>query len=209
MIKALFLIFEPIPAWNRIAESRRGMGFIFASYLLPMMLIVAVAEGFSLVEWGRWQPAIGMVKVFSVNEAVAYETLQCLLLLVIVAVCSHFIKVLCDTFHTGHTSYANGFVVAAYGLSPYFLLRLLDMIPAINPWLTWCIGIMLCVKILYHGVPRVMQPDPPHAFGLFFMSSLILIMATGVGRFVTIEYLAGRMRPAQDVIQNIAQHLPF
>jgi hypothetical protein len=41
------------------------------------------------------------------------------------------------------------------------------------------------------------------------MSSLILILATGMGRFVTAEYLAGRMRPVGGIIQNIAHHLPF
>lgn len=29
MIKVLFLIFEPEAAWNQIALSRRGIGFIF------------------------------------------------------------------------------------------------------------------------------------------------------------------------------------
>ena len=31
MIKFLFLIFDPEAAWNRIALSRRGIGFIFTS----------------------------------------------------------------------------------------------------------------------------------------------------------------------------------
>jgi hypothetical protein len=31
MIKVLFLIFDPEAAWNRIALSRRGIGFIFTS----------------------------------------------------------------------------------------------------------------------------------------------------------------------------------
>ena len=55
MIKALFLIFEPEPAWNRIALSRRGIGFIVGLYLLPMMLIVGGVEFLGLVKWGRWQ----------------------------------------------------------------------------------------------------------------------------------------------------------
>jgi hypothetical protein len=208
MIKALFLIFEPLAAWNRIAESRRGSGFIFAFYLLPMMLIVLGAEGYSLVKWGRPQSGTGTMKFFSVNEAVSWETVQFLFLLLVIAICAHFVRLLCDTFNRGH-AYTQGFAVVVYGLGPYFLLRLFNMFPGVNPWLTWLFGVMLCVKILYHGVPRVMQPDPPHAFGLFLMTSLILIMATGIERFVASAYLAGRIRPVSDIIQSLAHHRPF
>ena len=41
MIKAFFLIFEPSVAWERVAQSRRGMAFILFLFLLPMLLIVA------------------------------------------------------------------------------------------------------------------------------------------------------------------------
>ena len=40
---------------------------------------------------------------------------------------------------------------------------------------------MLSIKILYHGVPRIMLPDPPDAFGLYLMSALLLTMVTGRG----------------------------
>jgi hypothetical protein len=90
-----------------------------------------------------------------------------------------------------------------------FLLRLLDATPAPGPWVTWPIGILLSIGVVYHGLPPVMEPDPPNAFGLFFMSSLLLTMATGLERFVTAWYLAGRIQPASDFISRLAAHLPF
>src|SRR5580658_3841482 len=72
MFKALFLIFEPVAAWGRVAQARRGLVFVFAFYLLPTMLIVAEAEGFGLVKWGKLQFNIDQIKRFTVGEAAIY-----------------------------------------------------------------------------------------------------------------------------------------
>ena len=187
MIKALFLIFEPEAAWSRVVNARRSLGFVLGCYLLPMVLIVAFVQGWGLVEWGKWQSDIGLIRKFSIAEAVVYCTLQTLWLLLFIAICAHCIKELGGTFNGRHT-YTQAFTAVSYGLSPLFLLRLLDVFPAMNPWITWVIGIILCITILYHGIPRVMEPDPPHAFGLYFMSSLLLLMVTGLERFITAWY---------------------
>jgi hypothetical protein len=208
MIKALFLIFSPMAAWGRVVQARRGPFFIFGIYLLPMLLIVAAAEGYGLSHWGKSQSVTGLMGKITTGEAVVYETAQSLLTLVVIAVCAQLIKMLGDTFHKRST-YKQAFTVAVYGLSPVFLLRLLDAFPVVNPWLSWFIGIMLTFKILYHGVPMVMLPDPPHAFGLYFMSSLLLAMVTGLGRFITAWYLSGHDKSAEAFVSHLAAKLPF
>jgi hypothetical protein len=72
----------------------------------------------------------------------------------------------------------------------------------------WAVGIILCAAVLYHGVPRVMEPDPPHAFGLFFMSSLLLALVSGLVRLVTISYLQGKFVKLQVIISDLAARLP-
>lgn len=207
MIKALFLIFEPEAAWNRVALSRRGIGFTVALYLLPMMLIVGVVEVFGLVKWGRWQPAMGAIKTFPMREALIYETAELLLMGVIILAGAHFIKALGDTFHVRHT-YEKTLTVVIYGLSPVFLLRLLDVFPNINLWMPWAIGIMLTIKVLYTGVPRIMLPDPPDAFGLYLMSALLLAMITALERFITAGCLGGNFKPVANFISDLAARLP-
>ena len=208
MIKALFLIFEPEAAWNRVALSRRGLGYIVGLYLLPMMLIVGVAEFFGLVKWGRWQSSLGQIHYFKVKEALIYETAELLLMAVIILAGAHFIKSLGDTFHVRHT-YAKTLTVVIYGLSPVFLLRLLDVFPTVNLWLPWAIGIMLTIKVLYHGVPRIMLPDPPDAFGLYLMSALLLAMVTALERFISAGCLGGNFKPVENFISDLAARLPF
>ena len=50
MIKALFLIFQTGAAWDRVVKAQRNLGSLLVLYLFPMMLLVAVVDGFGLVE---------------------------------------------------------------------------------------------------------------------------------------------------------------
>jgi hypothetical protein len=208
MIKALFLIFGSHSAWERVVEGGRGLAFVFAFYLLPMLLILAAAEGCGLMEWGKVQVHSGLLKKFSANEMVVFETAQLLLTLAVVAVSALAIKSFAGTFHSRH-NYAQAFSVAAYGLSPLFLFQLLDAFPSISLWLVWAVGIMLALKALYHGVPIVMQTDPTHALGLYFMSALVVVTLTGMERFFTAWYLSGHFGPLADSVSKFAAKLPF
>ena len=145
MIKAFFLMFDPT-AWDRLAQARRSVGRVCATYLLPLLLVVSVVEGGGLVHWGKWQAGVGVIKKFTAGEAVLYEVAQLLLMLGVVFVCAHLVKILGETFHDRH-NYTQAFTVVAYTLFPVFLLRLLDMFPMMNPWVPWVIGIMLSLWI--------------------------------------------------------------
>lgn len=200
MIKALFLIFEPIAAWDRAA--RRTLNFTIWFYLLPMLLIVGAAETFGLIEFGRWQSDLIGVKKFTLSEALAAEAAQMGLMVLIVIVGAYLVKALGETFHGKH-NYTQSATVVIYGLSPLFLFRLLDLFPHVHLLIPWGLGILLTVKILYYGVPRVMQPDPPHALGLYFMTSLLLAMITAAERFVSSGYLMGKYRPVSEAFTKL------
>ena len=97
----------------------------------------------------------------------------------------------------------------AYSLGPLFLLRLLDAFAAISPWVSWAIGICLAVGVLYQGVPRIMDPDRPHAFGLYLTSALLFVLISGLAHFATATYLQGKIPALQPLISNLAARLPF
>jgi hypothetical protein len=181
---------------------------LLVRYLLPMMLLAAAAESFGLVEWGRHQTGLHRIHKFSVGEVVVYQMLRSVLLLLVVATSAALIKMFGDTFRKRNT-YWQAFTLAIFGLSPVFLLRLADAIPAMSLWVTWGIGIMLSLEVVYQGVPPVMEPDPPNAMGLFFMIALVLVAATGLERFVTYWYLSGHTRPIESFISGLAAKLPF
>jgi hypothetical protein len=208
MIKALLLIFEPTATWEGIFRAQRSLGFILAIYLLPLLLITSAAEGYGLVHWGKWQGVVGRLKPFPLGEAVVVEAAQILVSLGVVFCGASLVKSIGETFHGRHT-YAQAFTAVAYSMGPFFLLRLLDTFPGISPWVAWAIGICLTVAALYQGVPRMMAPDPPHAFGLYLMSALLLVLISGLVRFTSAKYLQGEFPALQSLISNLAARLPF
>jgi hypothetical protein len=70
-------------------------------------------------------------------------------------------------------------------------MRLLDVGPMMSPWTTWGIGVVLTIWILYQGIPRVMQPDPTHAFGVYISAMFVVVLTSGLARLITALYLLG------------------
>src|SRR6266496_5555100 len=76
MIKALLLIFDPIEAWERVVRTQRSLGFILTMFLLPLLALTSLAEGYGLVQWGRRQQNAIHLKQFSTAEAAGFEIAQ-------------------------------------------------------------------------------------------------------------------------------------
>jgi len=192
MFKTLSLIFNPVEAWDRIVRARRGLLSILVMYLLPLLVLTSLVEAYGLIHWGKLQGASRLPKTYPVDEALLFEAAYVGLSLAIVFIGAQVVKSMGETFH-GRNTYAQTFTLIAYGLSPVFLLHFLDAFTPVSPWATWAVGILLSWTVLYHGVPKVMEPDPPHAFGLYLVTSVVLFLATGLTRLVTALYLQGRL----------------
>ena len=192
MIKVFFLILGPASAWENIARVRRGYAYILATYLLPFLLATSLAEGWGLLHWGKWQPKFQIFKSFSSPEVFPYEICQFLVFLLTIFICSLIVLRVSQTFHE-RNNYLEAFTLTAYAFSPMLLLHLLDALPGMSPWVTWAIGVVLTVWILYQGVPRILQPDPTHAFGLYLSSIFVIVLATGLGRLIMGMYVLGYM----------------
>jgi hypothetical protein len=197
MIKVLLLIFEPAMTWAKIAQARRRAGTVLLLYLLPLLLLTLAGElagliylGKSGVYLGQPQEIGGNLKV-SKELIVSYGVAQFVLSLALVAVGAMLMKSLVQTFTKRHT-YGQCFTVAAYAFGPLFLLRLCDAAPNMPPWASFAIGIVLTVATLYHGIP-VLDPDPPHAFGLYLCSALSLACLSAITRYLTLMVLAQKI----------------
>jgi len=205
MIKALLLMFEPIATWDRIKRVHRGLIFVLLLYLLPLLALVCAGEGYSLHHWGKLRE-VGPRKFYAIGETGVFEAAQLLLYLAVVFIGAKMIKSIGETFH-GHHTFTQAFVTVAYGLSPLFLLHLVNAIKDISPWVSWGIGIFLSMMVLYQGVPRMMEPDPSHAFGLYLMGSLLLFLTTGLTRFVTAWYLQGKFVGLESAASDLGSSL--
>jgi hypothetical protein len=69
------------------------------------------------------------------------------------------------------------------------------------------LGVILVAKVLYIGIPRVMEPDPPHAFGLYLTSVLLLTMTTGLMNFICYWWMLGKFKTFETNINLQILHL--
>lgn len=192
MIKAIMLIVEPTLAWDSVAMGRRRISQVCLVFLLPLLLLSLAGELAGMVYLGRHNPIEGTIKL-PMMQIVEYGVSELALSFALVFIGGKLVQSLAQTFHTRNT-YEESFTVVAYGLSPLFLVRLLNAFPFINPWVSFGIGMVLCVATLYYGLPRILEPDPPHAFGLYMMSAFLLSGVAALVRCITWLLLTGKIR---------------
>lgn len=192
MLKVFFLIFDPGATWDKIAQKKRGWIIILLTCLVPLSLLVTAAEGWSLHKFGKWQPKFDRFKQFTDPEIKAFEVTQATALLAMVFVAAMLLHVAGNTFH-GKRTYRQAFAVVAYGFSPLLLLRLLDAAPMMNQWISWLLGVGFMIWILYQGIPRVLEPDPTHTFGIYLTAIIIMVMLSGVARVFATMFLQGQV----------------
>jgi hypothetical protein len=191
MIKVFFLIFEPSVAWEKIARARRGYLFISAIHLLPLILAGTALEAWGLREHGKLQH-FQFYRTFPQQEIINFELIEFFLMFAVVFVSALLIFRIGQTFQD-KLSFLQAYTVAAYGFSPLLLFHFLDASADVHPLVPWLLGIGLVVWILYQGIPRVMQSDPTHAFGVYLSAVFVVVLTSGLARLITGMYLLGYM----------------
>jgi uncharacterized membrane protein YecN with MAPEG domain len=193
MIRVFQLFFSPIETWQRIDETPRGVGGIFALSVLPLMLLSTLAEGYGLTHWGVPRGELGRVTKVSLDLALHYGLTQLALGVVMLFFGALFIRWIGDGFHT-RIPYTACFKATAYALTPVFLARFLDAVPAINTWVCWAIGAAGTVSVLYHGVGLVLKPDQTKGFGMYLLCAVFLVLMSGLAHFVALAVLQEKLK---------------
>ena len=192
MIKTILLIFRPVPTWEKIARMQRGVFFVLALVVLPLMAFSSAGEIYGLVHWSKQYRELGAANTLPLSTAVDYAAIQFLLSLLVLFCDAYVLKALGETFHSRH-NYSRAFTTLAYSLGPLFLFRLLHAAPILHWWMVWLVGIVLTLAVLYYGLVRVMQPDPTHALGLFFMTAVLLVITTFLTQLVASLVLKSKL----------------
>jgi len=204
MIKALLLLIRPVPTWDGIDRSARSIAYILLVHTLPLILLTSAAEGYGLMQWGRsHKGGFAFVKLYDLKEVIVIETVQSLLLVGMVLLGAYAAQAFAATFHR-RQNYRHAFTAVAYGCAPLLTLRFGDLLTTLSPWIPWAVGMVLTIAVLYHGLPCILKPDPPHAFGLFLMTSLTLVVISGVLRCLFWFYFMGRFPELENLIANVS-----
>lgn len=192
MIRALLLILDAGASWEKIAKAQRGYLFILGLHLLPLMAITLGVEAYAMTRLGEGRTVLGQTVAVAVPAAVRYVVAEIVLNLMVVFVSAKVLERITHSFHTS-VGYLQCFTAVAYGVSPVFILHLLDALPGINTWVCFGIGIFLSVAALYYSVPFILRPDPAKAMGIYLMMSILLIVLAGLAHFLAIQLLHGQL----------------
>lgn len=192
MIKALLLIFRPVQTWGAIEAAKRSVAYIFCVYVLPLILITSIAEGYGLMHWGKlFKGEVSQERTYNLTQVLVMEGAQSVGLIVMIFLGAYAAKSFAETFHR-RSKFREAFTAVAYGAGPLLVMRFGDLFPTLNVWVPWAVGIILMVSVLYLGLPCLLRPDPPHAFGLYVMTSITIAMTNAVMRlFVFYFHLGG------------------
>jgi uncharacterized membrane protein YidH (DUF202 family) len=203
MIKALLLIFRPSQTWGSIDAARRSIAFILCLHLLPLLLITSIAEGYGLMHWGKAHKGEStQVKVYNFKQTLAIEVVQSVALLGMVFLGAYAAKSFAETFHN-RSKFREAFAAVAYGASPLLMLRLGDMFPSLSVWVPWAVGMVLMISVLYLGLPCLLRPDPPHAFGLYVMTSLTLVVVNAIMRLFIYYFHKGNFPNLEQMLNGL------
>src|SRR5258706_13447104 len=185
MLTALLIIFDGSATWEKVGAIRKQRVWrVFFGYRAPLLLLTIAVESYSLLKFGmREGEFVTRVVKPSQDLVIRYEAIKTGLDLFIIFVGAWMLQKMGAGFHRKH-SYGESFAALGYSLGPFFLARLLSAIPSINSWIPYTVGILLAVSALYKGIPRIMKPDPSNALGLYIMTSLGLIVVTGLAHFL-------------------------
>ena len=203
MIRALSLVWDPATVWENIARDKKNLGYVFTAYFLPVMLLAALGEGFTLTQWGTWTAEGHGLMRFDFGQILIFETVRSAITCSIVGACSYLVWLLRDPFYARY-NFSQSLVLVMYSLCPLFLLQVLNGIPGLNLWLSWGVGIYFSLRIFYPGVHTLAKTVPGSAAGLFFISSVAIISLTGAQRFMIIQCLTGHGSSINSFIFDLA-----
>ncbi len=182
IIKNVFnLLYSAESEWQDIAKENRSVMATYIFFVMPMALIPAISAlvGASYMGWGLVGEKI--VKL-TFENALMLSIVAYVALCTSVAVVAFLIQWMAKTYG-GNPSFSRCFSLSAYSATPLFLVGVVGLYPVL--WvdtLLTLVAIGFAVKLLFSGVPIMMEIDKDKAF-LFANSILTVCMILIIGLF--------------------------
>ncbi len=186
------LVVSPFSTWEKISLDRDNFLRVLFLFFTPLVLACVAVEVAGLIYLQRPhdQP---MALNITPRLAYTYGICEAALTFLVVFLFAAVVRTIAKTFHRRNT-FTQTFSVAAHSMGPFILVRMMDALPFMSPWATFGIAIVLSLSTLYHGIPPVLEPDPPSAFGTYFMSAVMLTMFAALAQLIGHLVLSGTIR---------------
>ena len=171
--------------WDKEVEEVPQPWIVFGLYLVPIVVCGLLPEYLSLTHWGALKDARVQRGLTSPWNAFSHEAFCGVNSVILVFVAAWFL-ILTGSGVLCRINYRTSFTVITFSLAPLFLLRMLNAIPALDPWFVFGIGLFLSLAVLKRAIQRFIQPSPTQAFGLYISAALMIIALSATVRFINL-----------------------
>jgi hypothetical protein len=191
MLRALNLSISPEAGWQKTALNPPSAFVVLLASILPLMILGLAVEGYALMKYGEAFGDLGRHAV-SAERVLKYTIFYGIASLAVIIVGAGLLRNIGSTFNL-QVSYGAWLVLLGMVYTPIFLARMLDAVPAINSWICWAIGVLLALRILYHGVGGWLRPEQTKGFGLFLITFIYIVVVSGLVHFAAVQVLQGKL----------------
>lgn len=186
MIRVFQLFFLPGPAWEQIALGRQQVLKTALLYLLPLVAVCVLVDGYSLHLWGMRQMSGGAPTHYDLEAIKRFEMIHAGVLVAMVLFGAMLVRWIAVSFQV-QTDFPSCFNLAVFGFTPVFIAHMLNIVPFLNIWITTGLGMVGCTFVLYQGVGAVLQPEQTKGFGLLILCVMTFVLLTAM------ELMLGQM----------------
>jgi len=173
IIKHAFnILYSPLDEWKDLSLKNSKILALYFFYIMPMALIPTVSAtiGASYVGWNI--PG-GPITKLTFDSAVRLSSIAYVGILCAMAIAGWVIQWMAKTYG-GNAHLHRGIALVTYSATPLFLVGLLGLYPVL--WvdmLFTLLAIALSIRILFIGVPIMMETD--EAKGFLYANSILTI----------------------------------
>jgi hypothetical protein len=185
---------SPEAEWAVIDGESATTGSLLSGYVVPLVVIGAVASfiGNSLV--GRSVPFTGTTLRISIGTGLAMAVLSVVLAVLSVVVCGYIIDALAPTF-AAQKNNIQAMKLAAYAPTPAWVAGIVQIIPMLGLFVL--LGALYALYLLYLGLPRLMKCPQDKALGYTIVVVLCVIVVSVIAGAIPAMFLGGSIASLQ------------
>jgi hypothetical protein len=166
------ILFNPSEEWKKIRDVECTIGKCYCGYVFIMAAIAPISGYFGTTQFG-WEIGAREAVKLSHESALIIAIAYYFVMLIGVFSMGLMIHWMGKTYNA-EQSMSRCIRLAAYTATPLFLVGIVELFPIL--WLNFVIGLpalALSVKLLYTGVPIMMEIDEDRGF--LFSSSILAV----------------------------------
>lgn len=169
------LLLNPRPTWTAILQKPQSILAILFFQIVPLAALGLVAQTIAFTTRPQSSGLTAPPPPPPTSLLLQAQAGKFALILAAILAATFLIQLVADSF-TCRATFRQSFTTVAYSLIPWYLCRICDFVPVLNPWAWIVLGVLGSIVLLYCGIPLTLDPPPAQAFGMFVGGAFLLVI---------------------------------